>query len=96
VRVRYRDVLHSQGRRARFKINLDGIFRGGDYPEETVCSDARTIVMDLYQWVRDAYRTGGINIESNEDERSMMVFSVLSDILALHRSHICAKRDWRA
>ena len=52
--------------------------------------------MDLYQRVRDAYRTGGVDVESNKDERTMVVFSILPDIFALHCSHVSAKRDWRA
>lgn len=52
--------------------------------------------MDLNQRVSNAYRTGGVNVESYEDERTMVVFSVFADILALHCSHVRAKRDWRA
>jgi hypothetical protein len=52
--------------------------------------------MDLYQRVSDAYRTGGIDVESNEHKRTMVAFSVLSDIFAPHRSHVSAKRDWHA
>ena len=52
--------------------------------------------MDLYQRVGDAYRTGGVNIESNEDERPMVVISILPDVFALHCSHVSAKRDWGA
>jgi hypothetical protein len=50
--------------------------------------------MDLYQRVSDAYRTGGVDVESNENERTIVVFSVLADIFALHSSHVSAKRDW--
>ena len=50
--------------------------------------------MDLYQRVSDAYRTGGVDVESNENERTMVVFPILADIFALHRSHVSAKRDW--
>jgi hypothetical protein len=49
--------------------------------------------MDLYHRVSDAYRTGGVDIESNEDERTMVVFSILPDIFALHCSHVSPKRD---
>ena len=50
--------------------------------------------MDLYKRVSDAYRTGGVDVESNENERTMVVFSVLADIFPLHRSHVSAKRNW--
>jgi transglutaminase/protease-like cytokinesis protein 3 len=49
--------------------------------------------MDLYQRVGDAYRTGGVDVESNEDERTMVVFAVLPHIYALHSSHVSPKRD---
>ena len=52
--------------------------------------------MNLYQRVSDAYRTGGVDIESNEDKRTMVAFSILADIFALHCSHVSAKRDWCA
>ncbi|PYX85948.1 MAG: hypothetical protein DMG70_01975 [Acidobacteria bacterium] len=52
--------------------------------------------MDLYQRVSDAYRTGGVDVESYEDEGTMVVPSVLPDIFALHCSHVSAKRDWCA
>jgi len=52
--------------------------------------------MDLDQRVGNAYRTGGVDVESNEDERTMMVCSIFPDIFALHRSHISAKRHWCA
>jgi hypothetical protein len=44
--------------------------------------------VDLYQRVSDAYRTGGIDIESNEDKRTVVMSSILPDIYALHCSHI--------
>ena len=47
--------------------------------------------MDLNQRVSDAYRTGIVDVESYEDKRTMVVFFVLSDIFALHRSHVSAK-----
>jgi len=50
--------------------------------------------MDLYHRVSDAYRTGGVDVESYEDERTMVVFSVLPDVFALHSSHVSAERDW--
>jgi len=49
--------------------------------------------MGLDQRVGNAYRTGGVDIESNEDERTMVVFSVLTHIFALHSSHVGPKRD---
>ena len=49
--------------------------------------------MDLYQRVGDAYRTGGVDVESNEYKRAMVVFAVLSHIYALHSSHVSPKRD---
>ena len=52
--------------------------------------------MDLYQRVGDAYRTGGVDIESNEDERTMVVFTVLPHVYALHSSHVSPKRDRRS
>jgi len=51
--------------------------------------------MDLYNRVSDAYRIGGVNVESYEHERAMVVPSVLADIFALHCSHVGAKRDGR-
>jgi predicted HD phosphohydrolase len=48
--------------------------------------------MDLYHRVGNAYRTGGVDVESYEDERTMMVCSIFPDIFALHCSHISAKR----
>jgi len=50
--------------------------------------------MTLYQRVGDAYRTGGVDVQSNEDERTMVVFTVLPHIYALHSSHISPKRLW--
>lgn len=49
--------------------------------------------MNLYQRVSDAYRTGGVDVQSNEDERTMVVFAVLPHIYALHSSHVSSKRD---
>jgi len=49
--------------------------------------------MDLYQRVGDAYRTGGVDVESNEYERAIVVFAVLSHIYAPHGSHISPKRN---
>jgi hypothetical protein len=49
--------------------------------------------MDLYQRVGDAYRTGGVDVESNEYERAIVVFAVLSHIYAPHSSHLSPKRD---
>ena len=51
--------------------------------------------MDLYQRVGDAYRTGGVDVESDEDERTVVVFAVLPHIYALHSSHVSPKRDGR-
>ena len=48
--------------------------------------------MDLYQRVGDAYRTGGVDVQSNEDERTMVVFAVFPHIYALHSSHVSPKR----
>ena len=48
--------------------------------------------MNLYQRVGDAYRTGGVDVESNEYERAIVVFAVLSHIYALRSSHVCPKR----
>ena len=50
--------------------------------------------MDLYQGVGDTYRTGGVDVQSNEDERTMVVFTVLPHIDALHGSHVSPKRLW--
>ena len=50
--------------------------------------------MDLDQRVGNAYRTGGVDVESYEDKRAMVVSSVLTDIFPLHSSHISAERDW--
>ena len=48
--------------------------------------------MDLYQRVGDAYLTGGVDVQSNEDERTMVVFAVLPHIFTLHGSHVSPKR----
>ena len=50
--------------------------------------------MDLNQRVSDAYRTGIVDVESYEDERTMVVFTVLPHIDALHGSHVSPKRLW--
>ena len=49
--------------------------------------------MGLYQGVSDAYRTGGVDVQSNEDERTVVVFAVLPHIYALHSSHVSPKRQ---
>ena len=49
--------------------------------------------MDLYQGVGDAYRTGGVDVQSNEDERTMVMFAVFPHIYALHSSHVSPKRQ---
>ena len=51
--------------------------------------------MNLYQRVGDAYRTGGVDVESNENKRTMVESPVLPDVLALHRPHISSERNWR-
>ena len=96
VRVFHRNVAHSERGLTRAKVNFHGIFVGGNHPEETVCGYPRTVVMNLYQRVGDAYRTGGVDIESNEDEGTMVVFAVLPHIYALHSSHVSPKRDRRS
>src|SRR6202008_1482070 len=43
--------------------------------------DPRAVVMDLHERVSEAYRTGGVDIESNEDKRAMVALPILADIL---------------
>jgi len=49
--------------------------------------------MGLYRGISDAYRTGGVDVQSNEDERTMVVFAILAHIYALHSSHVSTKRQ---
>ena len=96
VRVHHGNIPQSERGHTLLEVNLHCIARGGNDPEETVCGDPRAVVMGLYQRVSHAYRTGGVDVESYEDERTMVVSSVLPDIFALHCSHVSAKRDWCA
>ena len=91
VRVHYRHVGHEQRCGSRAGINLYDILRRRDNPKQTIGGNSRTVVVDLLGQVCRSDRTG-VNVESYEHKRAMVVLAVVTHILALHESHVGPKR----
>jgi len=102
VSVHYGNVVHSQRGEAFVKIGMDRMVRGWDNPEKPIRRDSRAVVVSLFAGVEKS-RVRGIeivrvkltlvNVESNEHEGSMVVFTVFAYILALHGAHVSAERE---
>jgi len=78
------------------------ILRGWDNPEKTIWRDSGAVIVDLTGGT-EKRRVCGIeivrveltlvNVESNEHERAMVVFTVFTYVLAPHGAHVSAKRE---
>lgn len=91
MRIPDRHIVQPQGSDALVEIGLDGIVRGWDDPEKPVGGSSRTVVMNLLGDIGRSSRTG-VDVQSDEHERSVVVFAVLADIYALHGAHVGSKR----
>jgi hypothetical protein len=102
VRVHYGYVLHSQRRQAFVKIGMYRIMRGWDNPEKSIGRDSGAVVVSLFPGI-EKRRVCGIeivrveltlvNVESNEHERSVVVFTIFADVLPAHGAHVSPKRE---
>ena len=91
VSIHHGHIAHTQRSDALVEIGIYGIVRCWDNPEKPVGRDSRTVVVDLLGDIGRSSRTG-VDVQSDEHERPVMVFAVLADILALHGAHIGSKR----
>ena len=89
--IHHGHIAHTQRSDALVEIGIYGIVRCWDNPEKPVGRDSRTVVVDLLGDIGRSSRTG-VDVQSNEHERPVVVFAVLADILALHGAHIGSKR----
>ena len=102
VSVPYGNVLDTQRPKAFVKIGMYRILRGWDNPEKPIGRDSGTVVVSLFSGIKKR-RVCGIeiarveltlvNVESNEHERAVVVFTVFSYVLAPHGAHVSAKRE---
>jgi hypothetical protein len=94
--------VHSQRREAFVKIGMYRIVRGWDNPEKPIGRDSGAVIVSLFSGIEKS-RVCGIeivrveltlvNVESNEHEGSVVVFTVFADVLAPHGAHVSAKRE---
>ena len=102
VGVRYGNIVHSQRRETFLKIGMYRIVRGWDNPEKPIGRDSGAVVVSLFARI-EKRRICGIeivrveltlvNVESNEHERAVVVFTVFSYVLPPHGAHVSAKRE---
>ena len=102
VSVHYGNVVHTQRREAFVKIGMYRIVRGWDNPEKPIGRDSGAVIVSLFPG-SEKRRVCGIeivrveltlvNVESNEHERSAVVFTVLAYVLAAHGAHVSPKRE---
>jgi hypothetical protein len=93
--------VHRQRRGTFFKIGMDRMVRGWDDPEKPIGRDSGAVVVSLFAGIEKC-RVSGIeivrveltlvNVESDEHERAVVVFTVFAYVLALHGAHVGAKR----
>jgi len=91
VSIHHGHIAQTQRSDALVEIGLYGIVRCWDNPEKPVGLDSRTVVVDLQGDIGRSSRTG-VDVQSDEHERPVVVFAVLADILALHGAHVRSKR----
>jgi hypothetical protein len=94
--------VHPQRREAFVKISFYRMVRGWDNPEKPIRRDSGAVVVSLFAGI-EKRRVCGIeivrveltlvNVESNEHERPVMVFTVFANVLAPHGAHVSAKRE---
>lgn len=100
--VHYGNVVRSQRCETFVKIGMYRIVRGWDDPEKPIGRDSGAVVVSLFAgsakrrvrgieivWVELTL----VNVESNEHERAVVVFTVFAYVLALHGAHVSAKRE---
>ena len=102
VSIHYGSVVHSQRRETFLKIGMYRIVRRRDNPEKPIGRDSGAIVVSLFAGI-EKRRVCGIeivgveltlvNVESNEHERAVVVFTVFTYVLAPHGAHVSAKRE---
>ena len=102
VSVHYGNIVHSERRETFVKIGMYRIVRGWDNPEKPIGRDSRAVVVSLFAGIEER-RVCGIeivrveltlvNVESNEHERAVVVFTVFTYVLAPHGAHVSAKRE---
>jgi hypothetical protein len=81
---------------------MDRILRGWDNPEKPIWRDSGAVIVDLTGGT-EKRRVCGIeivrveltlvNVESNEHERPVVVFTIFTHVHALHSAHVSAKRE---
>jgi hypothetical protein len=91
VSVHHGHIADTQRSDALVEIGLYGIVRGWDNPEKPVGRDSWTVVVDLLGDIGRSNRTG-VDVQSDEHERPVVVFAILADIFALHGAHVGSKR----
>ena len=102
VSVHHGNVVHSQRRETFVKIGMYRVVRGWDNPEKPIGRDSGAVVVSLFAGT-EKRRVCGIeivrveltlvNVESNEHERAVVVFTVFAYVLAPHGAHVSAKRE---
>ena len=85
-------VTHTQGRCTSPWADLYHIARSGNEPKESIRRYPRIVIMNLLRQVCRSDRTG-VDVQSNEDESTLMMVAVFAHILTLHESHISAKSE---
>jgi hypothetical protein len=83
-------VAHAEPGLRAVKIDFDNVAIYRDHPKHVIAIDVNVVIVDL-QW--DAEGAGrsnrtGVEIKSNEGERSVMLAPVRSDELALTEAHV--------
>ena len=74
-------------RLAGSEIHLDTIRGYQDCPKQTVRRDVRVVVVDLLGDIRRSNWTG-VDVQSDEPERCVIVLAVHRDVLAHHEAHV--------
>lgn len=91
MRIPHGHVAQPQGSDALVEVGFYRILRCRDDPEKAVGRSSWTVVVDLLGDIGRSGRTG-VDVQSNEHERSVVLFAVLADVHALHGAHVGSKR----
>ena len=86
-------VAHDQACPPLVEVNLDSVVLHLHHPEYVVRVDVHVEVVNLLGKVCRSNRTG-IQVESNEGERTPMGATVRTDELALAKAHVRLIREW--
>ena len=92
VEIHHRHIDHMQRSAARAWADLHNVLWRGDQPKQAILCNPWIVVMNLLGQVCRSDRTG-VNVQSDKDERTVMMIAIFADILALHESHVGAKRE---